>query len=289
MTLLPYNRLRSSAQRQVYLVSLKGEKTTVIISIVTPTLNAERYLAQCIDSVRSNASGGIEPEHVIVDGGSTDQTTEIARAKGVRLIEGKDSGIFDAINKGSFASSGELLGFLGADDLLLDGALQALVNAYRQGQPRWLSGSFRWIDKDGTHMMWRSAPPTWLGLQVYASLGWSSMAHMSTYLTRDLFEELGGFNIAFKLAGDYELFARAWSRCAFRRIRRPLAAFRFTETNYSFVHEARKVDECNAIAESFAPKSSRQRKLYRMALRNWMRADKLSWRAKEWRARPQAM
>lgn len=261
----------------------------MIISIVTATLNAERYLAQCIDSVERNACFGIDPEHIIVDGGSTDNTLEIARAKGVRIITGKDSGIFDAINKGNLASSGELIGCLGADDILLDGALQAVADEYRRGQPQWLSGSYRWIDSEGRYMHSGSAPPPWLGARIYASAGWSSMAHMSTYLTRDLFEELGGFNADFKVAGDYELFARAWSRYSYRRIRRTLAACRFTAMNVSHVQAARGTRECTAIATAFGPHSAWQRTVYRLVLRIWTRADKLTWRIQERRPSPQSV
>ena len=85
----------------------------MIVTVVTPTLNGVRHLRECIESARRNKSRGIEVEHVIVDGGSTDGTVELARSYGLRVMQGKDKGIFDAINKGSFASSGELLGFFG--------------------------------------------------------------------------------------------------------------------------------------------------------------------------------
>lgn len=78
-------------------------------------------------------SGRVSVEHVIVDTGSTDGTVELAGSYSLRVIKGKDCGIFDAINKGSFNSSGELLGFFGADDELLDGALDEVVRRYKQG------------------------------------------------------------------------------------------------------------------------------------------------------------
>jgi glycosyltransferase involved in cell wall biosynthesis len=118
----------------------------MIVTVVTPTLNAARYLPECIQSVQRNNSPAVEVEHVIVDGGSTDKTLALAAAAGVRTLVGKDKGIFDAINKGSFAASGELLGFLGADDVMLDGALDAVVKAYRAGSRPWVVGGIRWID-----------------------------------------------------------------------------------------------------------------------------------------------
>src|SRR5664280_1283777 len=104
----------------------------MIVSVVTPTLNAARFLKGCLESVRRNAAPGLSVEHVVVDGGSTDGTVQLAESYGARIMSGKDTGIFDAINKGSFASSGELVGFLGADDLLLDGALDYLATKYRK-------------------------------------------------------------------------------------------------------------------------------------------------------------
>src|ERR1019366_6697757 len=157
----------------------------MVISVVTPTLNASRYLGQCIDSVKSNSCPGVEAEHIIVDGGSTDETLEIAQAKGVRVLAGKDAGVFDAINKGSFASSGVLLGFLGADDLLLEGALGAIAKEYRRGQPRWICGGVRYIDGRGNDLGTLSPPPHWMGHRIFASLGGTCLAHMATYLARD--------------------------------------------------------------------------------------------------------
>ncbi len=249
----------------------------MIISIVTPTLNASRYLNQCIDSVRRNSCPGVEAEHIIVDGGSTDETLEIAHAKDVRVLTGKDSGIFDAINKGSFASSGVLLGFLGADDMLLEGALRAIAKEYGRGQPRWIAGGVRWIDGRDNYLGSTSAPPHWIGHRLYASLGWACLAHMSTYLTREFFEELGGFDLEFKVAGDYDLFTKALSRCRFRRIKSDLAVSRLNGLNFSHVQKVRATSECAKVADAFAPKPAAQRLLYRTMLRIWVNAANPLW------------
>jgi glycosyltransferase involved in cell wall biosynthesis len=257
----------------------------MIISIVTPTLNASRYLGQCIDSVKADSCPGVEAEHIIVDGGSTDGTIEIAHAKGVRVLAGKDSGIFDAINKGSFASSGVLLGFLGADDMLVKGALQAIAKEYGQGQPRWISGGVRWIDGSGNFLGSRSAPPQWMGLRSYASLGWSCFAHMSTYLTREFFDELGGFDRNFTVTADYDLFARALSRCRCRRIGRNLAVSRLTGMNFSTVQKVRSSRECAVVMDAFGPKPLVQRRLYGTLLRVWVNASNPLWSFRKRRGR----
>ena len=83
------------------------------VTVVTPSLNGMRYLDECIESVKIQRSENVDVEHMIVDGGSTDGTLKFARQRGCTVTTRKDDGIFDAINKGSFAAQGELLGFLG--------------------------------------------------------------------------------------------------------------------------------------------------------------------------------
>ena len=177
-----------------------------------------------------------------------------------------------------------LLGFLGADDVLLEGALRAIADEYGRGQPRWICGGVRWIDGRGNYLGSRSAPPHWMGHRIYASLGWPCLAHMATYLTRDFFEGLGGFDLNFKVAGDYDLFARALSRCRYRRIRRALAASRLTGTNFSLVQKVRGSSECAKVMDAFAPKPTAQRLLYRTALRIWVNAANPVWFVRKPRA-----
>ena len=99
------------------------------ITLVTPTLDAATYLAEALASVREQR--GAEVEHIVVDGGSTDGTLEILRAEpNLRVVSEPDAGLYDAINKGLAMATGDLVGFLNADDLLARGALAAVARAY---------------------------------------------------------------------------------------------------------------------------------------------------------------
>ena len=128
------------------------------VTVVTPSLNGMRYLDECIASVKIQRSENVDVEHMIVDGGSTDGTVEFARQQGCTVMTGKDDGIFDAINKGSFAAQGELLGFLGCDDILLPGALEQVVQTYEPSGRRWVVVGIRWLDGRGTPRGDRAAP-----------------------------------------------------------------------------------------------------------------------------------
>ena len=84
------------------------------LSIITPVLNGEKFIDNCIASVHSQSN--VEVEHVIVDGGSTDKTIKILKEKECFYIDAPQSSIYEAINAGIMASSGEIIGFLNVDD-----------------------------------------------------------------------------------------------------------------------------------------------------------------------------
>ena len=110
-------------------------------SIITVVRNGETTIRKCMESVRDQHVG---LEHIIVDGGSTDKTCEIVRtfmdgSRGkstqseqlisYRLISEPDGGIYDAMNKGIKAASGEIIGILNADDsYAANGVLRKVMN-----------------------------------------------------------------------------------------------------------------------------------------------------------------
>jgi glycosyltransferase involved in cell wall biosynthesis len=250
---------------------------SMIVTVVTPTLNAVKFLEQCIISVQRNASRDIEVEHVLVDGGSTDGTVELAQRLGLRVLKGKDRGIFDAVNKGSFNSSGELLGFLGADDLMLDGGLAHIVRVFHQQGRRWVAGGIRWIDEAGRNLGGFRVPPAWLTARMYVCLGWNPIMHMATYFSREFYDELGGFNPNFKDSGDFEMFARALARAPFAQVPHAVACFRRTGTNNSVVYRGRASRENDAILSAFGPSSALERACWRYLLKAWFNAANPDW------------
>jgi glycosyltransferase involved in cell wall biosynthesis len=249
----------------------------MIVTVVTPTLNAAQYLDECLRSTKRNESRLVEVEHVVVDGGSTDATLDIAAAHGARVLRGKDRGIFDAINKGSFQSSGELLGFLGADDVMLDGALDEVVSGYRRSGRRWVVGGIRWIDENGAPMGGLAAPPAWMTRRMHVCLGWNPIMHMGTYIARDFFHELGGFDIQFRDSGDYDMFARALGKAPYHRLSRPVACFRQTGRNNSATNGARTRAENALVCGKFGPRSAAERQLWRAVLKLWFNGRNPAW------------
>jgi len=97
-----------------------------LISVITPVLNGERYIAACIDNVVSQQYPAVE--HIVVDGASTDRTVSIVERlkqdhSHIRLISEKDRGLSDALNKGISAASADYVGILNIDDFYEPGVL----------------------------------------------------------------------------------------------------------------------------------------------------------------------
>lgn len=103
------------------------------ISIVTPSLNQGRFLEQCLQSVLAQDYPNLEL--ILIDGGSTDQTSEIIQKYNQYLtywVSEPDKGQSDAINKGFRIASGELVAWLNADDYYLDNCLKNIASAFQQ-------------------------------------------------------------------------------------------------------------------------------------------------------------
>ena len=87
-----------------------------LISIVTPCLNAEPFIAEAVRSVLSQTCADVE--HIVVDGGSTDGTLAVLQEyPDVKVISRPGSGLYEALNLGIEASRGKIVGQLNGDDL----------------------------------------------------------------------------------------------------------------------------------------------------------------------------
>ena len=82
------------------------------ISIITATYNSEKNITNCLQSVAGQTYQNIE--HIVIDGGSTDNTLEIVKSYSsvTKYISEPDKGIYDALNKGIQMATGDVIGFL---------------------------------------------------------------------------------------------------------------------------------------------------------------------------------
>jgi len=102
------------------------------VSIITPSYNQAEFIERTILSVANQT--GVEIEHVVFDGQSTDNTVEILK-KAASLhhwVSEKDKGQTDAVNKGIKTTDGEIIGWLNSDDVYYPGAIAAVVEYFKQ-------------------------------------------------------------------------------------------------------------------------------------------------------------
>jgi glycosyltransferase involved in cell wall biosynthesis len=226
----------------------------VRFGIVTPTLNAERFLALTLRSIWDQASDEIEVDHVLVDGGSTDGTTAVAARFPTRVIESADdAGMYDAINRGLSMVDGEIVGYLNADDELPPGALAAAAKAFSDHpEARWLLGKREFIDEEGVAFAWMQPVP--FSLRSYLGLGWSCVPQETVWMRRDLYDDVGPFDITFRNTGDYDMYARCRRVARPIILRRTMGRFRLHGDQLSFnaevmQRESRRVQEKNGVVD----------------------------------------
>lgn len=187
------------------------------ISIVTACFNAAATLPSTLESVAAQTWRDFE--HVIVDGGSTDGTLDVVAAwtrHPVHLVRGPDRGIYDAMNKGIAASTGDVIGFLNADDRYADAdALRAIAEALADDAPDFVHGDLVFVDPAQRRVLryWKGAPFD----HARFALGFLP-AHPTLYVRRAAFEATGPFSLAYGTAGDVEWMIRLLARPALRSV-----------------------------------------------------------------------
>ncbi len=181
-------------------------------SVITVCFNSAATIADTLSSVA--AQEGVEVEHIVVDGASTDGTMEVIRGhawKPARVISEPDRGIYDAMNKGIAAATGEVVGFLNADDVFASpAALRSIAHAFEHPATDAVYGDLVYVrsnDLGASVRYWRSGPFR-VGATAY---GWAA-PHPTFYVRRRLLEQHGGFDLRFRVAGDAELMIRLLER-----------------------------------------------------------------------------
>lgn len=211
-------------------------------SVVTVCLNAERFIGDCMDSVK--IQGYPDLEHVIVDGQSSDRTLEVIdshrRGYNVKLISEKDSGPQEALNKALRASTGEIIGWLMSDDLLLPGAIKKIVDRFTTRPDAGVVYGDGLIQPYGKK--WATvyfAPPEEL---IIRHLRYSCFFTPGSFFRRTVLDEVGLLG-DWKFAGDYEFYLRASRHFKFAKVEAPLACWRFRPESLSL----RGADETRLI------------------------------------------
>ena len=178
------------------------------ISVVTAVFNGERTIAQAIESVLDQNYPAVES--VVIDGASRDATLSILepyRPRLGKLISEPDEGIYDALNKGIRHATGDVVGFLHADDLFEDDDVLAKVAAaFADPDVDAVYGDLVYVRHDNVGQIiryWKSGSYDPAAL----ARGWMP-PHPTFYVRRAVYERLGGFDTRYRIAADYDTVLR---------------------------------------------------------------------------------
>ena len=177
-------------------------------SIITASYNRKEFIESCICSVLGQTFPDIE--YIIVDGGSTDGTLDIIKKYEDRiskLVSEPDNGIYDGLNKGIRMATGDVIGFLHADDLYAtDNVLKTVAECFARQNVDSCYGDLLYVDKGNTDKVIRhwESQPYYDGLM---KKGWMP-AHPTFFVKKEIYAKYGSFNTDFKIAADYELMLR---------------------------------------------------------------------------------
>jgi glycosyltransferase involved in cell wall biosynthesis len=177
------------------------------ISIVTNAFNQARFLASAMESVLSQEWPDVE--YMVVDPGSTDETPDVIRAFNAKYpgriihIQERDGGPADGLNKAFARATGDLFGYLNADDVYLPGCLRAAVAAAeRHPKCAAIYGDGFRADEKGT--LGRRVISTRFNPRLFV-YGGALVLQQSTFYRADAFRAIGGFNTANRTSWDAEL------------------------------------------------------------------------------------
>lgn len=185
------------------------------VSIITVCFNAEEFIESCIKSVISQDYNDIE--YIIIDGNSTDTTLQIINSykKNIsKIISEKDKGIYDALNKGIKLATGDVIGFLHADDFFAsNNVLSTIVSTFIKFKAHIVYGNLDYVDRENPSKIIRK----WRSQEFNEKLilfGWMP-AHPTVYIKKEIYKEHGLFDTNYKYAADYDLLIRFFYKTNF--------------------------------------------------------------------------
>ena len=178
------------------------------VTLITVTLNSEKYLEESILSVINQDYKDIE--HIIIDGESTDGTLAIIEKYKDHIahwVSEKDYSMYDAINKGMAMATGDIIGTLNSDDMLASNdVISKIAGCFNADNINVVYGDLLYVNQDDTSKVLRK----WKGGEFNSDkfrYGWMP-AHPTFYFRRSLLQTCGYYETHFFTAADYEFMTR---------------------------------------------------------------------------------
>lgn len=178
------------------------------ISLITVCRNAASVIDGTLESVFAQTHPDIEV--IVIDGASNDGTQQLLEQYRSRLgyyVSEPDKGIYDAMNKGLRAATGEVIGFVNAGDLLMTpDTISQVVQAFQRAKVDAVYGDIIMVDEKDIHKVHR----TWLSGTYHREnfrRGWMP-PHVGTFIRKSVYDQFGHFNTTLRIGADYEILLR---------------------------------------------------------------------------------
>ena len=168
------------------------------ISVITVTKNSEKFLEENINSLKNQTYKNFE--HIIIDGNSTDRTVEIIKKNKDKIdywVSEPDEGLYDAMNKGIKACTGDIIGILNSDDIYFSEALK-FVNQYFTEQEN-LDFLFGTVEK---HKLMHGYYPE----KIKWTFGFYTTHSVGFFIKKSSQMKIGFYDTRYKYSADYDLF-----------------------------------------------------------------------------------
>ncbi len=226
------------------------------ISIITPSFNSGKYIEDAILSILGQQYENYE--HIVVDGGSTDNTIEILkRYKHVKWISEPDNGQSEALNKGFKMATGEIIGWLNADEFYMPDAFSDISAMFETNESiDVLYGDVIFVDAQGTLLRYRCSHGFSFATLLYYG---PFLSNCSLFFRRSVLERGCTLRTDFRYVMDHEFFVHlATIGLRFRYSPKPYGVFRWTGANISLSYDdPRRTSESVEIRKEYGIKWSR--------------------------------
>lgn len=178
------------------------------ISIITVCYNSAQTIGDTLRSVRDQTFDNAE--HIVVDGQSKDNTLSVIETEGrhvTKLVSEADKGIYDAMNKGIALATGEIIGFINADDFYASpDALAKVASVFSDPNVDACYGDLCYVKQENTSALVRYWKSSKFHPGAFES-GWCP-PHPTFFVRRAVYQRFGGFDLSYKIAADVELMIR---------------------------------------------------------------------------------
>jgi len=198
-----------------------SKNNTPLVSIVTPSFNKGLYIEETLLSIRNQTYKNIE--HIVIDGGSTDETLSILKKYSPVLVwvSEPDKGQSDAINKGWRIAKGDIIAYLNADDTYLPNAVEIAVNFFlKHPETAMIYGDGIFSDEKGKFLMNFTAGEFKLKNLVFCK---DNILQPAVFLRKTVFETIGDVDADLHLAMDLDYWIRTGLRYKVNYIPQQLA------------------------------------------------------------------